>query len=58
MSHRPADLLDETAYLFGRFATSSTHLFHENMVFTSLDFLNNCDSDMKRKKAEARKRIT
>ena len=38
---RPADLLDKTAFLFGRFATSSTHLFHENMVFTSLDFLNN-----------------
>ena len=30
--NRPADLLDKTAFLFGRFATSSTHMFHKNII--------------------------
>ena len=28
----PVDLLNETAFLLGRFATSFTHLFHKNII--------------------------
>ena len=30
---RPADLFDKTAFQFGRFAMSSTHLFHKSIIF-------------------------
>ena len=40
--NRPADLLDKTAFLFGRIATSSIHMLHKNIILYVPDFfLNN-----------------